>query len=78
MEATFFALKRGLTKYFFISALELGLNEIFWGLNGMFHQVRKVGFTLGYLGIRMDVRIPPISRIRTDFLEPQCFVSSKK
>jgi hypothetical protein len=40
--------------------------------------VSFLGYTLGYIVIRMDVRILQISQIGTDFFEPQCFVSSKK
>jgi hypothetical protein len=40
--------------------LELGFNWIFW-------DVSFLGDTFGYIVIRMDVRIPQISRIGTDF-----------
>ncbi|MEN9612336.1 MAG: hypothetical protein RLZZ628_3150, partial [Bacteroidota bacterium] len=33
----------------------------------MFHSMQKVGYKLGYIGIRTDVRILRISSIRTDF-----------
>jgi hypothetical protein len=35
--------------------------------DGMFHGVRKVGYTFGHIMIRMDVRILRISQLDTDF-----------
>jgi hypothetical protein len=43
-----------------------------------FWDVSFLGYTLGYIGIQMDVRILRISPIGTDFLEPQCWVLGKK
>ncbi|MEN9611910.1 MAG: hypothetical protein RLZZ628_2724, partial [Bacteroidota bacterium] len=38
-----------------------------------------LSYTLGYILIRMDVRIPQISRIGTDFLKPMlCFKQKNK
>jgi hypothetical protein len=58
--------------------LELGLNGIFLGLNRIDFFRILVGFLGVRGGIRIDVRIVRISQIRTDFLELQCLVSSKK
>jgi hypothetical protein len=43
---------------------KFGGNSVF---KGMFHRVRKVGYTFGYIVIQMDVRILQISPIGTDF-----------
>ena len=43
----------------------------------MFHQVRKVGYTLGYIMIQMDVRTQRISRMDTDFFNPNALFRAK-
>jgi hypothetical protein len=46
----------------------LGLNGIdFLGFIGLKWDISFLGYTFRYIAIRIDVRIPRISRIRTDF-----------
>jgi hypothetical protein len=62
-------------RFSFCGTLELGLNGIFLGLNkidfvgfaGLKWDVSFLGYTFGYIEIRIDVRILRISPIRTDF-----------
>jgi hypothetical protein len=58
--------------------LELGLNGIFFGLNGIdFFWIFWI-FIFGYILIRIDVRILQISLIGTDFFWKNAGVLRKK